>query len=115
MDSKFYGRTDWITEVGRQLAHLKLEEVNSAIKRNWILRKMNIVMITDKSEVEGLKQGLESGSVSPMVYSPALSSSLPEEIYVDDREVSSFPMPVIEVRVTESADTFGKIKSTYLR
>lgn len=108
MDSKFYGRTDWITEVGRQLAHLKLEDVNSAIKKYWILGKMNIVMITDKSEVEGLKQGLESGSESPMVYSPALRSSLPEEIYVDDREVSTFPMPVIEVRVTESSDTFGK-------
>ena len=107
MDSKFYGRTDWITDLSRQFSKLTLQEVNQAMKSYWALGQMNIVMVTDKSEVEGLKKGLESGSISPMVYSPALKSSLPETIYAEDREVSVFPMPVLEVRVTDSADTFS--------
>ncbi len=110
MDSKFYGRTNWIAELEKEFQHLKLEDVNTAMKNYWLKDQMNIVIITDKSEVEGLKAGLESGSPATMVYSPALQSSLPEEIYVDDREVSIFPMPVVEVHVINSNETFGKRK-----
>lgn len=110
MDSKFYGRTDWITELGRELTRLKLEDVNAAIKKYFILGKMDIVMVTDKSEVDGLKAGLESGSISPMVYSPAMQSSVTEEIKADDKEVSTFPIPVVQVRIIESDNTFSNKK-----
>ncbi|HRH64902.1 MAG TPA: pitrilysin family protein [Bacteroidia bacterium] len=108
MDSRFYDRKNWITELNKELQHLKVEDVNTAMKNNFLLEKMNIVIITDKSEVEGLKKGFESGSNSPMVYSPALQGSLPEAIFIDDREVEQFPIKVQEVRVIDSEHTFGK-------
>jgi zinc protease len=108
MDSKFYGRTDWITELDGLLAKLTLEDVNAAMKKYWQTKNMEVVIITDESEVPNLVESLKSNSKSPMSYSNSLKSSLPQTILDEDEVVGAYPLPVKSVNVVKSEDTFQK-------
>ena len=108
MDSRFYGRTDWINELDGLLSKLTVEDVNAAIKKYWQLQNMEIVIITDESEVNDLAESLRANTPSPMTYSNTLKSSLPESILKEDDIVASYPLKVKEVRIINSNDTFKK-------
>ncbi len=108
MDSRFYNRTDWITELDGLLSKLTVESVNSAIKKYWQTKNMQIVIVTDESEVTPLAESLRNNSPSPMSYSNSLKSSLPEDILSEDKIVSAYPLPVKNVRIIDSNDTFMK-------
>ena len=108
MDSRFYGRIDWITELDGLLAKLTVENVNAAMHKYWQIQNMEIVIVTDESEVNGLAESLRTNKPSPMTYSNTLKSSLPENILKEDDIVSTYPLKIKEVRIVNSNDTFKK-------
>jgi zinc protease len=108
MDSHFYGRKDWISELDGLLAKVTVEDVNKAIKKYWQTKNMEIVIVTDESEVKPLAESLRNNSPSPMSYSNTLKSSLPKDILDEDNFVATYPMKVREVRIINSDDTFKK-------
>ncbi len=108
MDSQFYGRRDWISDLDGLLSKLTLDAVNKAIRKYWQTQNMEIVIITDESEAKPLSESLKNGSPSPMSYSNSLKSSLPKDILDEDDVVSTYPMKVREVRIIDSNTTFKK-------
>ena len=106
MDSHFYGRKDYIMEMDKLLAALTLADVNNAIKKYWQTKNMDIVIITDKSEAEPLAKSLKDNEPSPMSYSNSLKSALSKDILEEDKTVEKYPMPVKNVTVVNSDDTF---------
>ena len=106
MDSRFYGRNDYIAEMDKLLAKLTLADVNAAIKKYWQTKNMDIVIVTDKSEAEPLAQSLKNNLPSPMSYSNSLRSSLAPAIIEEDKVVEDYPMPVNSVRILDSDKTF---------
>jgi zinc protease len=108
MDSRFYNRTDWISELDGLLSKLTVEDVNNAMKKYWQTNNMEVVIITDNSEANALAEGLRNNSPSPMSYSNTLKSSLPESILSEDSVVATYPLPVKSVKIIDSKDTFMK-------
>jgi zinc protease len=108
MDSRFYGRKDWITELDGLLSKLTVKDVNDAMRKYWQVENMEIVIVTDESEVDALKESLLNESPSPMSYSNSLKSSLTQEILAEDEVVSVYPLKIKNVQVIHSKDTFIK-------
>jgi zinc protease len=108
MDSRFYGRTNYITEMDALLAKLTVDDVNNAMKKYWQAKNMDIVIVTDKSEAEPLAKSLREGTPSPMSYSNSLKSALSTAILDEDKIVEAYPMPVKNVEIVESGATFRK-------
>jgi zinc protease len=104
MDSKFYGRKDYIMELDQLLAKVTLEDVNEAIKKYWQTQNMFITIVTDKSEAEPLS--LMENLPSPMSYSDLVKAGLSEDILKTDAVVAEFPLNVKKVKIIKSADTF---------
>lgn len=108
MDSRFYGRTNYIAEMDALLAKLTVDDVNNAMKKYWQANNMDIVIVTDKSEAEPLAKSLREGSPSPMSYSNSLKSALSTAILDEDKIVEAYTMPVKTVEIVESGATFRK-------
>lgn len=106
MDSKFYGRKDYIKEMDKLLADLKPEDVNKVIKKYLQLDNMFVTIVTDKSEAASLKESLLNNNDSPMSYSNALKSGLPKEVIAEDEEVSKFRLNIKSVDIIKSEETF---------
>jgi zinc protease len=106
MDSRFYGRKDYISEMDQLLAKLTVADVNNAVKKYWQTKNMNIVIVTDKTEAEPLAKSLQENTPSPMTYSNTLKSALPAEIFEEDKIVEAYPMQVKTVRIINSDETF---------
>jgi zinc protease len=106
MDSKIYGRKNYINEMDALLAKLTLEDVNKVIKKYWTADKMYVTIITDVSEAEPLAKSLEQNLPSPMSYSNSLKESLPSTILKEDDEVANFKLNVKSVKIVESDTTF---------
>ncbi len=106
LDSKFYGRTNYLTEMDKLLEKTTLADVNNAIKKYWQTNNMDIVIVTDKSEAAALSQSLQSGEVSPMAYSNSLKASLAASILEEDKLVENYGFPVKSVKVIDSDKVF---------
>lgn len=106
MDSRFYGRKDYISEMNTLLSALTLDDVNAAMKKYWQTQNMYVTIVTDKSEAEPLKKSLETNAPSPMSYSKVLSSSLSPDIVNEDKSVEGYSLNVKSVAVINSSDTF---------
>jgi zinc protease len=106
MDSKIYGRKNYINEMDALLAKLTLEDVNKVIKKYWTADKMYVTIITDVSEAEPLAKSLEQNLPSPMSYSNSLKESLPPTILKEDDEVANFKLNVKSVKIVDSNNTF---------
>jgi len=106
MDSKFYGKKDYVNEMDKQLAKLTLADVNRAIKKYWQTENMCVTIITDKSEAEPLAKSIKENLPSPMSYSNIVKAGLPKEVLVEDDAVANFKLNVNEVKIINSADTF---------
>ncbi len=59
MDSKMYGRENYIEELSELLSDLTLEDVNDAIKKYMQIDNMKITIVTDVSEAEPLAESLK--------------------------------------------------------
>jgi zinc protease len=108
LDSKFYGRKDWLKEADALLANLTLEQVNAAMKKYWQTNNMFIAIVTDKSEAVPLARSLRDNLVSPMSYSNTLKGVMSNEILMEDKEVEKFPMKVSSVEIIDDTTTFKK-------
>lgn len=106
MDSKFYGKKDYVNEMDKQLAKLSLADVNKAIKKYWQVENICITIITDKSEAEPLAKNLKENLHSPMSYSNIVKAGLPKEVLAEDDAVANFKLNVNDVKIINSADTF---------
>ena len=106
MDSKFYGRDDYIQELGELLENVTLEEVNEAIKKYLQTENMYITIITDDSEAEALANSLRTNQPSPMSYSNIVKEGLPQEVLEEDEEIASYPLNISSVDIVDSEDMF---------
>ena len=106
MDSKMYGRKNYIEELGKLLSKLTLDDVNNAIKKYMQIDNMKITIVTDVSEAEPLAESLRNNSPSPMSYSNLVKSGLPEDILKEDAETENFKLNVKNVTIVDSKDTF---------
>ncbi len=108
LDSKFYGRTDYIQELDGLLKGLTLADVNNAIKKYWQTDNMFVTIITDKSEAGPLAVSLKENKPSPMSYSNIVKEGLPEEVLQQDEAAANYKLNVKDVKVIDSKDTFKK-------
>jgi zinc protease len=106
MDSKFYGRKDFLAEIDPLLAKLKVEDVNKAIKKYWQVNNMCITIITDESEADALASSLLNNTESPMSYSNLVKNGQPKEILQEDEVVAKYKLNVKSVKVVKSEETF---------
>jgi zinc protease len=106
LDSKFYGRQNYIQEMDALLAKLTLEDVNRAIKFYWQVNNMYVTIVTDDSEATALAQALKENTPSPMSYSNLVKEGLPKSVLEEDEQVSKYKLNVKNVRIVDSKDTF---------
>ena len=106
MDSRFYGREDYIKEMDQLLAKVTHEDVNNAVKKYLQVENMYITIVTDQSEAEALANALKNNESSPMSYSNLVKENLPEEILDEDEEVANYKLNVNSVKIVNSVDTF---------
>jgi zinc protease len=106
MDSKMFGRDNYIEELGKLLSELKIEDVNNAIKKYMQIDNMKITIVTDVSEAEPLAKSLKENLTSPMSYSNIVKSGLSEDILKEDTATENFKLNVKNVTIVESKDTF---------
>jgi len=106
MDSKYYGRNDYIDETDKLLSKLTLEDVNKAIRKYWQIDNVKITIVTDKSEADELAKSLKENTYSPMSYSNFVKSGLPKEVLAEDEEVANFKLNVKNVTVIKTEETF---------
>ena len=106
MDSKMYGRENYIEELDNLLADLTLADVNNAIKTYMQIDNMKITIVTDKSEAKELARSLRMNLPSPMSYSNLVKAGLPQEVLNDDDETTVFKLNIKSVKIVDSKDTF---------
>ena len=106
MDSKMYGRKNYIEELGALLSKLSLEDVNNAIKKYFQIDNMKITIVTDVSEAEPLAESLKKNLSSPMSYADLVKAGLSEEILSEDAATENFMLNVKNVTIVDSKDTF---------
>ena len=112
MDSRFYGRKNYIQEMDVLLSKLTLEDVNKAMRKYWQTKNLSIVVITDQTEAQPLATSLEKNEPSPMSYSNVLKGALSQDILEEDKSVENYPIPVKSVRIIKSDDTFRSVSNT---
>lgn len=108
MDSRFYGRKDYLKELDALLSRLTLDDVNKAMRKYWQTQNMFIIIVTDKTEAEELAKSLRENTPSPMSYSNTLKAGMPKEILAEDDAVASYKLNIKKVSIVPSADTFKK-------
>ena len=106
MDSRVYGRKDYINDLGARLAALTREDVNRAIKKYWSPERMFVTIVTNTSEVEPLAKSLRENQPSPMSYSKVVKSGLAAEVREKDAVVEKLSLKVTSVNIVNSKDTF---------
>jgi zinc protease len=86
IDSKYYGIASFTDYVRDQLAKLKLEDVNRAIKKHLQAENVRIVVVT--KDAEAFKQAAVEGKTSPISY-----TSMPaKEILEEDKSIESYKL-----------------------
>lgn len=106
LDSKFYGRKNYIEEMDVLLARLTVEDVNRAMKLYWQVNNMYVTIVTDDSEAAPLAASLQGNIPSPMSYSNLVKEGLPKAITTEDDEIANYKLNVKQVRIVDSKDTF---------
>ena len=106
MDSKMYGRENYIEELDILLADLTLDDVNNAIKKYFQIDNMKITIVTDRSEAKALAKSLKKNLTSSMSYSNLVKAGLPDEVLSEDSETENFKLNVKKVTIVDSKDTF---------
>jgi zinc protease len=106
MDSKFYGRDNYLQDLYQLLRNTTLEDVNKAIRKHWQTDNMFVTIVTDVSEAEPLARSLKENLDSPMSYSNLVKSGLPKEVVSEDDEVAKYKLNVKSVKIVKSEDTF---------
>jgi zinc protease len=111
MDSRFYGRKDYITEMDALLAKLTLADVNAAIKKYLQTKNMFVTIVTDDSEAPTLKKALDEKKSTPMSYSNLVKEGLPKSVIAEDEAIARFPLNAKKVTIVDSKETFKPLKA----
>lgn len=106
VDSRFYGRKDYIKELDALLAKATLEDVNAAIRKYFQTENMFVTIVTDDSEAEPLAASLKDNTPSPMSYSNLVKEGLPKEVLQEDEEVARYSLNVTSVKIVPDEATF---------
>jgi len=106
MDSRMYGRYNYIEELDNLLSVLTVDDVNQAIKKYFQIENMKLTIVTDVSEAEPLAKSLKENLPSPMSYSDLVRAGLPEDILKEDEAAEDIKLNVKEVTIIPSKDTF---------
>jgi zinc protease len=106
LDSKFYGRKDYIKEMDALLAKLTVDDVNRAVKKYLQTKNMFVTIVTDDSEALPLAQALENNTNSPMSYSNLMREGLPVKVKDEDAEIANYLLNVKSVKIVDTKDTF---------
>jgi len=106
MDSRFYGRKDYIKEMDALLAKLTVDDVNRAIKKYWQTENMFVTIVTDDTESGPLKKALEQNSPSPMSYSNIVKEGLPKDVLAEDDIIANYKLNVSDVKIVKTKETF---------
>lgn len=106
LDSKFYGRKDYIKEMDALLAKLTVNDVNRAVRKYLQTQNMFVTIVTDDSEALPLAQALENNTNSPMSYSNLMKEGLPQKVKDEDAEIANYPLHVKSVKIVDTKDTF---------
>jgi len=105
IDDKFYNVRGSHLELYRKMMNeLKLEDVNTAIKKHWQTKNMQIAIIT--KDAQTLKDALVNDSPSPITY----KTPKPESVIEEDKEISTFPLKINadNVKIVQVNDLFNK-------
>jgi zinc protease len=105
MDSEFYGTKGLLQRIQDELPHLKLEDVNKAVKRHLQASDLAVAIVTGNAEA--MKETLLSGKPTPITYqTPTTGDNLLKE----DKEIESFALPLNRdrVRVVKARELFEK-------
>jgi len=87
LDDRFYGNEkDHWGMYAEALDELTREDVNAAIEKHLSFKNLKVVFITP--DAEGLKNALVNNEPSPITY----QSEKPAEIYIEDKEISTYPL-----------------------
>lgn len=108
MDSRNYGRTDYINDMIGLLKKLTLDDVNTAIRKYFQTKNLYVAVITDTSEAEKLAKSIENNGSAPIVYSPLVRKGLPQEVTEEDKEIDKYKLNIRKVEVVDSATLFRK-------
>lgn len=106
MDSRFYGRTNYLKEMDILLDKLTVNDVNKAIKKYWQTNNMFVTIVTDISEAKPLAKSLKENLTSEMSYSDFIKSGLSKKILDEDKIVQDYKLNVKKVTIVNSSDTF---------
>ncbi|MDB5198864.1 MAG: peptidase [Chitinophagaceae bacterium] len=106
LDSKYYGRKDYIKEMDALLAKLTVDDVNRAVKKYLQTQNMFVTIVTDDSEAGPLARALEKNTPSPMSYSNLVREGLPKAVVDEDAEIAKYKLNVKKVKVVDTKDTF---------
>lgn len=102
IDDRFYGIDGGghLARFGEMMQSITREEVNAAIRKYLRFDNLKIAMVT--GEAEALATALKADSPSPIEY-PAPKA---DAILAEDKEISTFPIPVAEVRIVPVEEIF---------
>ena len=106
MDSRFYGREDYIGEMDTLMANLTLEQVNETIKKYLQVDNWYVAVITDDSEAEKLAEAIRTNASVPIVYKPSVSAGLAQEIKDEDKAIDAYQLTTPKARVVKNTDMF---------
>jgi zinc protease len=106
MDSRFYGREDYIGEMDKLLSELTLEKVNATIKQHLQADNWYVAVITDDSEAEKLAEAIRTNAGAPIVYKPSVSAELPQEVKDEDALVDAYQLKDPKARVVKNTEMF---------
>lgn len=106
MDSRFYGRNDWINEVDKQLAALTAADVNAAVKKYLQTNNIMIAIITSPEEASILARYFMENIPSPMSYSNVVKEGLNEEVYAEDEAVENYAIKAASVEIINTEEVF---------
>jgi len=106
LDSKFYGRKDYIKEMDALLAKLTVADVNRALKKYLQTQNMFVTIVTDDSEAAALKQVLENNTPVEMSYSNLVKEGLPQKVKDEDAEIANYKLNVKSVNIIDTKETF---------
>lgn len=103
MDSYTYGYKDFIQEIDKRLKEIKVEEVNSAVKKYLNYDNLYIIIIT--SEPEKIKNIIELDIPTPVVYQTSKTQC---EILEEDKIYENFKLTPSKIEIVKAENLFLK-------
>ena len=101
MDGAFYGRNDIVTELGKRLPTMTVDQVNAAVRRHLNRKAIAIAIVT--KDAESLVNKLKSGAPTPLVYD---TEGTPETILGEDKIIAKFPLTSLRATIVPVVKVF---------